>query len=82
MMERRMVERQKKNDGKTNKEWIEDKNFGKTKAENGKKNGMTKKNDEKNDGKKEERQKGQIGEKIWRKKDKIKRYSVLLTCYN
>ena len=31
-MERRMVERQKKNDGKTNKEWIEDKNVGQTKA--------------------------------------------------
>ena len=24
----------------------------------------------------------EIGEKIWRKKDKRKRYSVLLTCYN
>ena len=32
MMERRMVERQKKNDGKTNKKWIEDKNVGQTKA--------------------------------------------------
>ena len=47
-----------------------------------------KKNDrKKNNGKKKEDKKGwkkdgQIGEKIWRKKDKRKRYSVLLTCYN
>ena len=31
MMERRIVERQKKNNGKKNKEWKEDKNVGQTK---------------------------------------------------
>ena len=70
MMERRMVERQKKNDSKTNKGWIEDKMVDRQKWEDGKKNGLTKKND----GKKEERQKrdGEIGEKIWRKRTKEK----------
>ena len=47
-----------------------------------------KKNDrKKNNGKKEEDKKGwkrdgQIGEKRWRKEDKRKRYSELLTCNN
>ena len=70
MMKRRMVERQKKNDSKTNKGWIEDKMVDRQKWEDEKKNGMTKKNDEK----KEERQKrdGVIGERIWRKKTKEK----------
>ena len=69
-----MVERQKKNDSKTNKGWIEDKMVDRQKREDEKKNGMTKKNDEKNDRKKEERQKrdGEIGERIWRKKTKEK----------
>ena len=82
MMERRMVERQKRMMVRQTKNGQKIKMLDKQKQKNGKKNGMTKKNDEKNDGKKEERQKGQIGEKIWRKKDKRKRYSVLLTCYN
>ena len=39
-----MVETQKKNDGKNNKEWNENKNGGQTKSRNdGKKNGITKK---------------------------------------
>ena len=72
-MERRMVERQKKNDGKNNKEWQKDKRSMMVRiTKNGKKIKMVdrqkagrwkeewnnKKNHEKkNDGKKEERQK-------------------------
>ena len=58
-MERRMLERQKKNDGRTKEEWKEGKNGGQMKAGRWKEEWNDKKNDEKkNDGKKEERQKG------------------------
>ena len=72
MMERRMVERQKRMMVRQTKNGQKIKMLDKQKQKDGKKNGMTKKNDEKNDGKKEERQKGQIGEKRWRKKTKEK----------
>ena len=55
MMERRMVERQKKNDGKTKEEWKEGKNGGQMKAGRWKEEWNNKKNDEqKNNGKKGE----------------------------
>ena len=46
MMERRMVERQKKNDGKTKEEWKEGKNGGQMKAGRWKEEWNDKKNDE------------------------------------
>ena len=57
-MERGMVERQKKIDGKTREEWKEGKNGGQMKARRWKEEWNDKKNDgKKNDGKKEERKK-------------------------
>ena len=46
MMERRMVERQKKNDGKTKEEWKEGKNGGQMKAGRWKEEWNDKKNNE------------------------------------
>ena len=79
MMERRMVERQKKNDSKTKEEWKEGKNGGQMKAGRWKEEWndkgmmnrrmMERKKKDKKDGKRMDRLEKEYGEKKTKEKD-------------